>query len=656
MNSADRKGMRCWLYIFSISPFVLSAQVDTLSGKTYRTPEVTVTGERSKDFSTGQRIQYADSAGLSNRISYSLAEQLGYGNAVFIKSYGANGLATLSLQGSADVHSAVVWNGFNLQSAMLGSVDLSLMPSFFSDEVGIQSGSASHLWGSGAVGGSVILNNKPQFSKGLQIKSNTEKGSYDQFRQQLKLAYGSKNSYTSVKGFYSEARNDYPITHNDPSITKLGHAATQQKGILVEQYYRWKIKNQLTARLWLQDDYRQNPTDVWRGTLYHNFRRANLEYNRQMYKHRLVARSAWLREDLLFIYPLLQQDTRSIADVLISEVEWQWSPWRTHHFTVGANNTYQQASVKVVDYGTSGDVLGTKQDKYHQSTPQRNRASLFGIYKYQSMSEVLAVQLSARKEWTPLTLIPLVPALGIDVKPLKGVLLKASVSRMYRIPTFNELYWDPGGNPNILPESGWSMELSARLSKKIKKISGFYELAHFNKKIENWIRWVPNGPVWYAQNVAKVWTRGFEHKAGLTYQKGKSKLQTKATLLYVVSTNEQSSLQNDASVGLQLLFTPMYQSNGNVTYAYGGFYIEYNHSYTGYNYLSSDHSTWLVPFHLGNLTMSQALPVKRIKTSLILRINNVWNTEYRTMAAYPMPPLHYELALQLDFTTTKTQK
>ena len=157
--------MRYWLFTCVLFPFVAFAQQDTTLPKAYSLPEVQVEGLRSKNFSTGQRIVFADSAGLSNRTSYTLAEQLAFGNAVHIRNYGAGGLSTLSLQGSSDVHSAVVWNGFNVQSVMNGTSDLSLTPTFFVDELGLQSGSSTHLWGSGAVGGSVLLNNKPDFGK-----------------------------------------------------------------------------------------------------------------------------------------------------------------------------------------------------------------------------------------------------------------------------------------------------------------------------------------------------------------------------------------------------------------------------------------------------------------------------------------------------------
>ena len=93
----------------------------------------------------------------------------------------------------------------------------------------------------------------------------------------------------------------------------------------------------------------------------------------------------------------------------------------------------------------------------------------------------------------------------------------------------------------------------------------------------------------------------------------------------------------------------MYQFNGNFNYSYRGFYAEYNHTYSGYMYTSSDHSQWLKPFHVGNAMVSQSLPFKNFKTSLVFRVNNLWNSNYRTVVAYPMPPRHFTAGITINF-------
>ena len=643
--------MRCCLFIICFFSIVAFAQHDTTLPKTYSLPEVKVEGLRSKNFSTGQRIVFADSAGLSNRTSYTLAEQLAFGNAVHIRNYGAGGLSTLSLQGSSDVHSAVVWNGFNVQSVMNGTSDLSLTPTFFVDELGLQSGSSTHLWGSGAVGGSVLLNNKPDFGKGLIVKSNTEVGSFAKFSQQAKVGFGAQNWYCSVKGFYTEAQNSYSIVDSRQSSAvsqTVKNAAVNQKGVLAENYFRWR-NNNVAARVWLQDNFRQNPPTEINGKIKNGTNRANVEYQKNGEKWHWLVGSAWLNERIVFYDPLREENTNSSANVFIGESELRFSPSKIHHFNMGLNATSQQASVETDNYGVLGNLNAIEPSKYESGKPVRNMLAFFGQYKYSSANQKLVWQASVRQELVPNTMIPFVPSTGVEFKPLKWMMLKGNVARFFRLPTFNDLFWKPGGNLDLLPESGWNAEVSLRLMNNWRKTASFYEIAFFNREIENWIRWVPGASFWSAKNVARVHTQGIENKIGTSFRSGKSILKLVASSSYVFSSNQKTVLENDQSLGLQLIFIPMYQGNVNVNFSYKGFYTEYNHSYTGYTYIANDHSSWLIPFSLGNFVVSQSLPFKKITSSLIFRINNIWNSNYRTVAAYPMPPRNYQVGFTVQF-------
>ncbi|MBC7389135.1 MAG: TonB-dependent receptor plug domain-containing protein [Opitutaceae bacterium] len=638
--------------LFSISAF---AQQDSSVLKSYDLPEVSVVQDRSKSFSTGQRIVIADSVGLANRTSYTLAEQLSFGNTNFIRSYGGNGLATLSLQGSSDVHSAVVWNGFNLQSVMNGTFDLSLFPVFFTDEVAVQTGSASNLWGSGAVGGSVLLNNKPDYGNKLNVKVNTETGSYGQYRQQIKTSYGSKNWYGSVKGFYSEARNDYPINSTRDVSQNLTHSATNQKGVLAENYFKWK-NNAIAVRLWLQDNFRQNPTTELNGTIYHNFRRTNIEYHKNFKNFQWHSRTAWLREDIFYKDPIRTENTKSLADALIAENELRFQLHKSHLLNLGLNLTHQQASVVSNNYSDIAYLISPDADKYQYGIPVRQLMALFGQYRFKTLNDKLTLQLSARQELVKNIKVPLVPAFGLEYKPLMGILFKGNATRLFRIPTFNELYWLPGGNRMLVPESGWNAEASVRFTAERKSVLAFYEFATFRRQIENWIRWVPDGSYWSAKNIAVVNTEGYENKIGAALKGRKSVLKLTISSSYIFSRTDKSILENDKSLGLQVIFIPMYQGNGNLNYSYGGFYVEYNHTYSGYVYTSSDHSQWLKPFHVGNVMVSHSLPFKNFKTSFVFRINNIWNTDYRTVVAYPMPPRHFTAGITIDIHQLNSQK
>ena len=55
--------------------------------------------------------------------------------------------------------------------------------------------------------------------------------------------------------------------------------------------------------------------------------------------------------------------------------------------------------------------------------------------------------------------IPLIYSLDARYLFTKSLSLRGAYSTNYRLPTFNDLYWEPGGNPELKPEFSSSGEI-----------------------------------------------------------------------------------------------------------------------------------------------------------------------------------------------------
>lgn len=103
-------------------------------------------------------------------------------------------------------------------------------------------------------------------------------------------------------------------------------------------------------------------------------------------------------------------------------------------------------------------------------------------------------------------------------------MLKASVSRNYRFPTLNDLYFLPGGNPNLRNEHGFSYD--AGVSFEVGKENA-YKLSGganwFDSYIDDCrIIWLPTTKGFFSpRNVKKVHAYGIEVKANLAVQPAK---------------------------------------------------------------------------------------------------------------------------------------
>ena len=165
-----------FIYLFlmmSTISNILAQQKNNDSTKSKTLNEVIITGNRFLNFSTGTNIKKTDSSILQINRNNFITDILQQQSLISIKSYGGGSLANASVRGSGPEHTAILWNGFNLQSSMNGQSDIALLPALFADELYVQYGGSGAVWGSGVVGGALVLNNSCKFNDGTKIQVNS---------------------------------------------------------------------------------------------------------------------------------------------------------------------------------------------------------------------------------------------------------------------------------------------------------------------------------------------------------------------------------------------------------------------------------------------------------------------------------------------------
>jgi iron complex outermembrane receptor protein len=225
-------------------------------------PIVEVSSSRLSNFSSGNKIQTFDSTLLNRYSTGNLADLLANESQVFIKSYGLGSLATTSFRGGSANHTAILWNGFNLNSPMNGQLDLSLIPNSFINNINILYGGTSALWGSGAVGGTILLNNEVKFDKGLSVTAGSTFGSFLNYGQNLQIEFSAPKWVSSIKLISSTAKNDFEYFNNQlegsPKI-RQSNADLKEYGLLAENYFRLNEKQKINVRFWYQYNDRNIP-------------------------------------------------------------------------------------------------------------------------------------------------------------------------------------------------------------------------------------------------------------------------------------------------------------------------------------------------------------------------------------------------------------
>lgn len=630
--------INCTLLLFVYSLVGKAQEIPVDTSKQLKIVEVS--SSRFTLFANTNKTETLDSTFLNRYSTSNLADILTNESQIFVKSYGLGSLATMSFRGSGASHTAVLWNGFNMQSPMNGLIDLSLIPANFMSNVKIQYGGAGALWGTGAVGGSIHLNSSSEFNRGITASTNTSFGSFSDKQQQATIEISKKRVVSVLKIFNHDAKNDFPfinIAQYGKPEQKQSNAELKQYGLLQENYFKINEKQKISTHFWYQLNDRNIPPSMTQNINVSNQKdelfRGTLDWERKTERLTVLARSAYFDEYLFFTDSYIDIDTKSRTKVFIAEAETRFRIAKFDLVNVGVNNTYSEASTE--DYVRN----------QHQ-----NRVAIFASYKIHTKNDSWSAVLSGRQEFIENKSIPFCPSIAIKGKFLKYFFIKANVSKHYRIPTFNDLYWAQGGNPNLQPESGWSEEASLEHLFRAKHISWEISATAFNRNIDNWIIWLPNNyGIWSPENVLQVWSRGLEYKLKINFTKNKFSFQLGGFYNYVLSTNEKAVTPGDQSLGKQLIYVPIQNAQGNMTISYKGTSLSYVQVYTGYRYTFSDNSKYLMPYTIGNLSLSQTFSLSTSKIKIYTQLNNVWQETYQVLAYRAMPLFNYQVGLLLIF-------
>ncbi len=99
------------------------------------------------------------------------------------------------------------------------------------------------------------------------------------------------------------------------------------------------------------------------------------------------------------------------------------------------------------------------------------------------------------------------PGLGIISTVAENFWIKTSLGKAFRAPTFNDLYWPQGGNPDLKPEHGWEYELRLESSPAYNLFAAF---SFYLRSIKDRIVWLPTEGLWQPQNANHLSVRGID--------------------------------------------------------------------------------------------------------------------------------------------------
>ncbi|HEC41422.1 MAG TPA: TonB-dependent receptor [Bacteroides sp.] len=596
-----------------------------------------------------------DSISMDLMSGRSLSELLAYQPAIHIKSAGRGALSTASFRGTDASHTKVYWNGIKLNSPMLGQVDFSLIPVWIIDDLSILYGGSSLKEGSGALGGAVLMESSGDWQKPLDISLNQEIASFGTFSTQGRLSAGDDKVRSDTRLYRNHSDNNYPFVNTDilpVQEQQLEQAAFSKGGVLQEIYFRPGDMHELSLRLWYQEATRELPPLMSQEGASREERqtdrnlRTSMEWKMYPGFGTISVRSGYSGSSIHYFLihsdlDYKQFDSESRENSLYNTIK---ADLRTGKKT----RVQLRTDLNMHDAGIND--LVSKQGYQHQ----RNEAG-FMASAHRKFGENWVLYGLIRQEWVDGSWLPVMPSTGFSYNILdnNSLYLRGNLSRNYNIPSLNDLYWIPGGNPDLRPENSINSDLSLeyRLGTERMMFKGIINA--FAARVEDWILWKPTRfRYWEAENIASVFSRGFDLQLGADISKGDWLMTLKASYAYTRSTNEESPGTNDQSRGNQLIYIPVHAANGYLNLTRNAYFFNWSVIHTGKRYTqpsNEDHdfTEYLNPYTLHDLHLGKSWNIGRTKTGLRFTVYNLFNTSYQAVRSRPMPMRNYALTINI---------
>lgn len=660
---------------------LLGGALTAAPGMTFDAREVTVQSARPMKF-IGLHETVLDSAVLKESIALSMADVLAANSSVFVKQAGRATLSTVAFRGTAASHTQVTWNGVRINSPMLGMTDFSMIPACFVDNASLLHGPSSVTETDGGLGGAVQLSTKAEPGDGVRLQYVQGAGSFGTADEYLRLDNGRGKWQWSTRAVYSSSPNRYPYTNRDKKenvyddahrITGSYHPRVRNESgayrdlhLLQEVYRTARDNGQWSGQVWYTSSNREIPlltTDYGAGRDFENRQReetlrSRLGYARHTSRTTVEAAAGWLHTWLAYDFRrdpgngtmTTMTRSRSHVNTFYGHLKHTWAPRPQWLFTAGLSadqHFVRSADRNVIRQDGSRAVVGY----------DKARIELLGdVSAKWRPADGTGVSVVLREALYGDTRTPLIPALFAEhtILPSWQLALQASVTRNHRMPTLNDLYFLPGGNPDLRPEKGFTWDAGFRFARSFDdryRLDG--SAGWFASQIDDWILWLPTAKGFFSpQNVREVHASGIESSLHGAAVLGQTQLDLSGSFSWTRSVNRSAPASAaDRSVGKQLPYVPLRSASAvaQVTHQKWRMMWKWCHYSRRYTMSSNDITlTGSLPaYFMNDASLSRSITLR--KADLLVRccVYNLFDEEYVSVLAHPMPGRHFELFVSI---------
>lgn len=581
---------------------------------------VYLSDQNLKSFNTGQKqLQISDS--IIRLQSFALTDLLQSQAPIYFKQNGYGMVSSPAFRGTTAAQTAVVWNGININSILSGQSDFNTLMTANFTTIDVKYGGGSVLYGTGAIGGSVHLNqNLPaqiteqhelQFVYGSFSTAEARYAYQNQFdRFKFKMAYARRQSEND----YEIPRQDRQNENGQFEMNSIDAVMTYQLSqVDVLKYFSNFTFGERHFSLIRNSDPKTKYDNVDTRNMIEWYNTSNAIQSK--------LKLAYLTEQFTY-FDNLDRNTSSGSEAA--------TQWLQYEFWYSFNEMELNAIINYQNAQGQGNQL---QDA------ERQIAGVSVLFQHQ-LTGKLDYEISLRQDVNDDFKNPFLFSLGTNFQLNDQWKLRWHASKNYRLPGFNDLFWSSGGNPNLKAETAYQTEVGINFNRKnfSWSVTGFYN------DITDMIRWLPDElGIWRPQNTQEVHTYGLESTLNYRYALNQhSSIDISSHYAYTISENQQT--------GNQLIYVPFHLANAQLNYRRSrwsaGLFWRYNGEV--FTRSSNNANDVVNDFQLLDFQLAWQLP-KYFNSTVSIRVQNIFDTDYLVVENRPMPGRNFSINLLTTF-------
>ena len=636
---------------------------DTLTNvKVFSKKEIDITG-------TPASVQQLNKTDLEKLNSVSVADAAKYFSGVVIKDYGGiGGLKTVSVRSLGANHTAVMYDGIVIGDAQGGQIDLGRLSLDNIQSIQLYSNQPADIliparsYASASVLAlSSLLNNNKERSVTLKLKA----GSFGFFNPAF--SYKSpvgKNMMQALSAEYQSADGSYHFIDYETGRgrSKRNNAGIKAYRIEYDAAYFISDSNRIKLKLYYYHSKRGLPGAV---ILYNNisderlynasfFAQANWQKNFSA-KSRLLISGKFSADHKYYIDPSYPNSFGKLEnDFYQNELFFSaaYSYKLFNAVTISYASDYFRSTLKRKDQFAQDFANPTRENFLNSISAQfkKKRIEMFANLLHTAINEKVENGDAGKR------LRAFSPAVAASVQVFENfpVRIRASYKKIFRAPTFDDLYYTNIGNTLLRPEYvdqysvgvTYNYQSAGFIKTMMLTVDGYFNKAKdkiFAAPQQNLFQWT-------MLNIGRSDAKGIDAAAHIDLKQWR-KTMIALRLSYSYQDARDMSDPSLASYKQQIPYTPVHSGSASLSVLIKEFSIAYNILASSYRYKLGDPIPQNVVqgFTTHDISVGYDVLVKSRRYKFLAEANNIFNTQYEIIRYYPMPRFNYRVGLIVSF-------